>query len=65
MKRVGIKPLVMKANSVEPPAEHESVEQTSVAREKSDVRTASKEDFEEAQKKTSKLHAGLFRRLAK
>jgi hypothetical protein len=29
------------------------------------VRTASKEQFEKAQRKTSATHAGLFRRLAK
>ena len=53
---------VMKANSVEPPvpdeAEDNTIESTPT------VRTPSKEQFEEAQRKTSKLHAGLFRRLA-
>ena len=29
------------------------------------IRTATKEQFEKAQRKTAKLHAGLFRRLAK
>jgi hypothetical protein len=59
------KQLVMKANSVQPPALHESEEGTSVSRKPSGVRAASKEQFEKAQRKTSKLHAGLFRRLAK
>jgi hypothetical protein len=56
--------LVMKANSVQPPTPEE-VEEETPDRKPSAVRTASKEEFEKAQRKTSKLHADLFRRLAK
>lgn len=59
------KELVMKANPVKPPALNEEVEETPANEKSSSARTASKEEFEKAQAKTSKLHAGLFRRLAK
>jgi len=56
----------MKANSVQPPTRDKEDDEPAVAeRKSSEVRTASKEEFEKAQRKTSKLHAGLFRRLAK
>jgi hypothetical protein len=65
VKKEGTRPLAMKANSVQSPGPHESVGDTPVNAETPGIRTASKEQFEKAQKKTSKLHAGLFRRLAK
>lgn len=43
----------------------ESRDETSVNAKSPGVLIASKEQFEKAQRKTSKLHAGLFRRLAK
>ena len=51
----------MKAKSVAPPA---SVEKPPT-KAKPSVRTASKEQFDKAHRKTTALHAGLFRRLAK
>ena len=65
MEKERNKQLVMKANSVQPPAPHESEEGVPGNGNSPRVRTASKEEFERAQRKTSKLHAGLFRRLAK
>lgn len=65
MQKERNKQLVMKANSVQPPDLHESEEGAIVSQKPSSVRVASKEQFEKAQRKTSKLHAGLFRRLAK
>ena len=59
------KQLVMKANSVHPPVPHESEESTPANGRPPRIRTASKKQFEQAQRKTNKLHAGLFRRLAK
>ena len=56
---------VMKANSVQAPTPQEVEEGTPVDGRSPKVRTASKEEFEKAQRKTSKRHAGLFRRLAK
>lgn len=65
MVRNKIKPRVMKANSVEPEASPEHEDDSS--RENGDriLRTASKEQFDKAQRKTMAQHAGLFRRLAK
>lgn len=58
------KELVMKANSVNPPAPQESEgEARSSARPV--VRTATKEQFDKVHKKVTAVHAGLFRRLAK
>jgi hypothetical protein len=57
--------LVMKATPVQPPVPRKSEEGTRANGKPPRVRTASKEEFEKAQRKTSKLHAGLFRRLAK
>jgi hypothetical protein len=51
--------------TVRPPDPHQPVEDPNVTLEAPRVRIASKEQFEKAQKKTSKLHSGLFRRLAK
>jgi hypothetical protein len=65
VKKEGNKPPVMKGNSVEAPVVDETVQGTSSNAKASGVRAASKEQFEKAQQKTSKLHAGLFRRLAK
>jgi len=56
---------VMNANSVQSPRPQEAEEAAGDNGKPSPVRTASKEQFDEAQRKTSKLHAGLFRRLAK
>jgi hypothetical protein len=57
--------LATRANSVQPPVPRESEEDRPDNGKPPRVRTASKEEFEKAQRKTSKLHAGLFRRLAK
>jgi hypothetical protein len=59
------KELVAKTNSVQPPTTRETDEEQPIVRRSSKVKTASKEEFDKAQQKTSKLHAGLFRRLAK
>jgi hypothetical protein len=65
MEKAKNRELVMKANSVQPPTQLEVGEEPPVDGRSPKVRTASKEEFEKAQRKTSKLHAGLFRRLAK
>jgi hypothetical protein len=59
-KRSAIKP-----NSAQPPVPRESEQGPQANGKPPRVRTASKEEFEKAQRKTSMLHAGLFRRLAK
>ena len=51
--------LVTKANGVESSDVSQSVNANN------SPRTASKEQFDKAQRKTKALHAGLFRRLAK
>jgi hypothetical protein len=48
-----------------PPAVEPRIRQTPVNEKTPPVRTASKEEFDKAHRKTSTLHAGLFRRLAK
>jgi hypothetical protein len=47
-----------------PPAAEPQIRQTRVNGKTSAVRTASKEEFDKAHRKTSAQHAGLFRRLA-
>ena len=42
----------------------ESQDHATKANEKSAIRTASKQQFDKAHRKTSAQHAGLFRRLA-
>ena len=58
------KELVMKANRI-PPAHQEAEGEARTSARRPKVRTATKEQFEKAQRKTSEVHAGLFRRLAK
>jgi hypothetical protein len=60
----GSKELVMKANSVNPPARQESEGQARPTA-RPVVRTATKEQFDKVHKKVKTVHAGLFRRLAK
>jgi hypothetical protein len=48
-----------------PQAQQKPADDTGVVLEAPRLRIASKEQFEKAQKKTRKLHAGLFQRLAK
>jgi hypothetical protein len=57
------KELVIKANSVTNPSKGEP--QSDVRKSSVNIRTASKEQFAKAQLKTTAVHAGLFRRLAK
>jgi hypothetical protein len=63
VRKEGNKPLVMKASSVEAAEPRESRDDANG--KVPAVRTASNKQFEKAQRKTSKLHAGLFQRLAK
>ena len=58
------KELVMKADSVIPPAHQES-EGEARPSARPVVRTATKEQFAKVHKKVKTVHAGLFRRLAK
>jgi hypothetical protein len=59
----GNKRKATKAGSVRPP--YESGDDKNVGLKTAGVLTASSEQFEQAQRKTSKLHTGLFRRLSK
>jgi hypothetical protein len=57
------KELVRKENGVVSPTPHKP-EEESHTKARPSVRTASKKQFDEAHRKTTTLHAGLFRRLA-
>jgi hypothetical protein len=59
------KELVTKAESAVRTAPQESKEDVRPNAQPAKVRTASKEQFKKAQRKTNAAHAGLFRRLAK
>jgi hypothetical protein len=56
------KELITKANSVAP---HEASDKSGASTATPAVRTALKTQFDKAHRKTTKVHAGLFRRLAK
>jgi ribosomal protein L12E/L44/L45/RPP1/RPP2 len=56
---------LIKADSVQPPTSAGAEEKTEHEKKPAGVRRASKEEFEKSHSKITKLHAGLFRRLAK
>jgi hypothetical protein len=60
-----VKELAMKANSVQQPTAPEAEQGAPDEKKSPGVRRASKEEFEKSHRKITKLHAGLFRRLAK
>lgn len=65
MQKEGNQQFAVKPDSAQPPVPQESEEGSRANGKSPRIRTASKEEFEKAQRKTSKLHTGLFRRLAK